>query len=269
MRRTRQSNAARSLTHFGTPLVIASVWLLAACGEESMPAQEYSARTFDAQRGPPPLPPQVDRCEQNADPSRCRADSACEWIPGPVRCPACLGPGCECSPPPPGSGECRTKEKPEPCFNRDEKVCEADTSCEWIPGPVRCPACLGPGCECSPPPPGSGECRTTEKREACFNRDEKACQADTACEWIPGPLRCPACLGPGCECSPPPPNSGECHPAEKFEPCFVGGCSGEICGERPGMVSPCIFPPPGGLPPKGAVCERRADHSCGWIRSTN
>lgn len=63
--------------------------------------------------------------------------------------------------------------------------------------------------------PGSGECRTRSKPEPCFSRDEKACQADTTCEWTPGPLRCPACRGPDCRCLPQPSNSGGCHSKEK------------------------------------------------------
>lgn len=124
---------------------------------------------------PPPPPPPVDPCEKVTDQRRCVADPACEWFSGPAICPACLGPGCECRPPAPGSGECRRKSKPD-CAS--------------------CPDC------CDPLPP-----------------------------------------------------------APK---CFVGGCSGEICSDKPGQVSICIFPPPGGMPPRGAVCDRQTDGTCGW-----
>lgn len=183
---------------------------------------------------PPPPPPPVDPCQKVTDQRRCLADAACEWIPGGVSCLACLGPDCKCLPPPPGSGECRSKSPapPPPPVDLCKKVidqrrCLADPACEWFSGPVICPACLGPGCECRPPAPGSGECRSKSK---------------------PDCARCPDC------CDPP-------TPAPK---CFVGGCSGEICSDKPGQVSVCIFPPPGGLPPRGAVCGRQTDGTCGW-----
>ena len=43
--------------------------------------------------------------------------------------------------------------------------------------------------------------------------------------------------------------------------CYVGGCSREICSDRPGTVSPCIWKPQYRCY-KTATCERQANGSC-------
>lgn len=45
--------------------------------------------------------------------------------------------------------------------------------------------------------------------------------------------------------------------------CFVGGCSGEICSDLEGAISPCEWKPEFACYPQ-ATCERQADGACGW-----
>ncbi len=45
--------------------------------------------------------------------------------------------------------------------------------------------------------------------------------------------------------------------------CYIGGCSGEICSDQPGAMSPCIYKPEFACY-KTARCERQADGNCGW-----
>lgn len=178
-------------------------------------------------------------CEAATDERTCLGVSSarCEWAPvGPcwARETKCT-PGTRCMPPPDCRMACRAAAPPppppvDPCQRHTHHAnCADDARCTWISAWIPLCRCAVGRCPCSVPPPGSGECRTREQ---------------------PDCSPCPDC------CDPLPPPTPRC---------FVGGCSNEICSDQPGMVSPCIFPPPGGLPPKGAVCERRADGTCGWI----
>lgn len=48
--------------------------------------------------------------------------------------------------------------------------------------------------------------------------------------------------------------------------CFVGGCSSEVCSDRPDAVSNCMYRPDYGCYLK-AKCERQSDGKCGWTKT--
>lgn len=48
--------------------------------------------------------------------------------------------------------------------------------------------------------------------------------------------------------------------------CFVGGCSSQICSDRPDVVSDCMYRPEYACY-KDAVCERQTSGQCGWTSS--
>lgn len=50
-------------------------------------------------------------------------------------------------------------------------------------------------------------------------------------------------------------------------PCFVGGCSREICSDTRGIISACLYSPEFACY-KTAVCERQKNSECGWTEST-
>ncbi len=52
-----------------------------------------------------------------------------------------------------------------------------------------------------------------------------------------------------------------CAPAPK--PCFVGGCSGELCTDSPGALSTCQVRPEA-ICYKSASCAAKSDGACGW-----
>lgn len=47
------------------------------------------------------------------------------------------------------------------------------------------------------------------------------------------------------------------------QPCFKGGCSGEICSDKEGMVSACIWKESFACY-SSATCERQSTGQCGW-----
>jgi len=47
------------------------------------------------------------------------------------------------------------------------------------------------------------------------------------------------------------------------EPCFVGGCSSQVCSDQPGLITTCDFDPEY-VCYEGATCTRQADGACGW-----
>jgi hypothetical protein len=49
-------------------------------------------------------------------------------------------------------------------------------------------------------------------------------------------------------------------------PCYVGGCSSELCSEDPDALSPCIFRAENECY-RSATCERQADGACGWTQT--
>lgn len=48
--------------------------------------------------------------------------------------------------------------------------------------------------------------------------------------------------------------------------CFVGGCSGEVCSDKSGVVSNCMYRPDYGCY-VNAKCERQTDGQCGWTKT--
>lgn len=56
---------------------------------------------------------------------------------------------------------------------------------------------------------------------------------------------------------------GECAPVVVAEPCFVGGCSSQLCSDKEGLMSTCLFKPEYACY-QTATCERQADGACGW-----
>ena len=51
-----------------------------------------------------------------------------------------------------------------------------------------------------------------------------------------------------------------------MDPCHVGGCSKEVCSDRPDVVSPCIFKPEFNCY-QTATCEPQQDGACGWTQT--
>ena len=46
-------------------------------------------------------------------------------------------------------------------------------------------------------------------------------------------------------------------------PCYIGGCSAELCSDREGAISSCIWRP-GYACFRDATCARQANGVCGW-----
>lgn len=51
-------------------------------------------------------------------------------------------------------------------------------------------------------------------------------------------------------------------------PCYVGGCSSELCTDSPGAVSTCMYTASYGCY-KSATCERQSNGSCGWTETAS
>lgn len=49
-------------------------------------------------------------------------------------------------------------------------------------------------------------------------------------------------------------------------PCYVGGCSSQICSDSPGAISTCEYRGEYGCY-RTATCERQASGSCGWTQT--
>jgi hypothetical protein len=49
--------------------------------------------------------------------------------------------------------------------------------------------------------------------------------------------------------------------------CFIGGCSGQVCSDRQGVISTCEWRPEYACY-QSATCERQADGQCGWTQTT-
>lgn len=47
------------------------------------------------------------------------------------------------------------------------------------------------------------------------------------------------------------------------ETCFIGGCSHEVCSDRPGVFTPCLWYAVYACY-QDARCERQLDGACGW-----
>ena len=55
-------------------------------------------------------------------------------------------------------------------------------------------------------------------------------------------------------------------PATTGGACFTGGCSGQICSDKEGVMSTCEFRESYACY-QGATCERQASGSCGWTKT--
>jgi hypothetical protein len=51
---------------------------------------------------------------------------------------------------------------------------------------------------------------------------------------------------------------------EKPKQCFIGGCSGEICSDRPGVITTCEMRPEYACYKKYGKCELQSNNQCGW-----
>ncbi len=56
------------------------------------------------------------------------------------------------------------------------------------------------------------------------------------------------------------------HQQTATPPCFVGGCSNEICSDQQGVVSSCIYKAEYSCY-KTATCERQTNGQCGWTET--
>ena len=50
------------------------------------------------------------------------------------------------------------------------------------------------------------------------------------------------------------------------DPCFVGGCSSQLCSDRDDLVSTCEWRDEYACY-RTATCERQADGACGWTQT--
>jgi hypothetical protein len=49
-------------------------------------------------------------------------------------------------------------------------------------------------------------------------------------------------------------------------PCYVGGCSNELCTDQKGQVSACLYSSSYACY-RTATCERQSDGACGWTQT--
>ena len=49
-------------------------------------------------------------------------------------------------------------------------------------------------------------------------------------------------------------------------PCYIGGCSSQVCSDEEGVITTCEFRPEYSCY-KAAKCERQADGRCGWTKT--
>lgn len=127
---------------------------------------------------------------------------------------------------------------------RDERpACEANR-CEMVPAsedPLCDPSACGPALGLANRLCDDGV-HSSGPTGRCLRHD------DGSCGWEV--LSCP-------DAPPPPP-----------APCFVGGCSGQICSDREGAISTCEWRPQYACYHEPfAQCARQADGACGWTPS--
>jgi hypothetical protein len=213
--------------------------------------------------------------------------------------------GCYCDNACAGYGDCCSDKAevcdgqvpPQPCHQLDEQLCNGRSDCEWTTYPGF-PGDISMCVEKSQPDPcdpmdagGVGPCAMfigyKWTGSGCVGFSGCSCQGADCGNVFMDKASCEQAYS---QCLPPPPpcntlNEAECdlrddcawetYPGfpgpismcvEKQEKkCYVGGCSSEVCSDKPDVVTPCIYPPIGGLPPAGAVCQLKADGNCGWV----
>jgi|GEM_PF-2210609 len=110
-----------------------------------------------------------------------------------------------------------------------------------------------------------------------FKTDANGCDI-CACNDAPTPAdscegNCGSKAPSGCWCDEECAKYGDCCSDKKDacdappepEPCFVGGCSGQLCTDQPGAISTCEFLPHYACyKQEFAACERQDDGTCGW-----
>lgn len=56
-------------------------------------------------------------------------------------------------------------------------------------------------------------------------------------------------------------------PVTAAKPCFVGGCSSQLCSDQEGMASTCEYRESYACY-QNATCERQQDGQCGWTQTS-
>lgn len=242
---------------------------------------------------PEPTPVPAPICEK-LDAKSCSLHHECELGPQPL-CPVmCVR--APCPPMPCGEPRCRTRQ-PEPA-PPPAPECRSDADCgpsDWdyrLTG-TGVAMCAGPtdastrssdgkpgalfGCVPTPLPPPLRHCVTKpgatighceERPVACPAIWQPVCGSDgktygNECEANAAGAR----IASKGECAPP--------PAKK---CFVGGCSGQICSDRPDVVTTCEWAPSyrcvslsecGPFGPGGACAWKASDPYTRCVRSAN
>ena len=152
------------------------------------------------------------------------------------------------------------------CEWREEYACYQDATCErqadgqcgWtqdeeltqcLGGGMEEPCYVG-GCSSQVCSDQEGVVTTCEWREeyACYQDATCERQADGQCGWTQDE-ELTQCLGGGME-----------------EPCYVGGCSSQVCSDQEGVVTTCEWREEYACY-QGATCERQASGSCGWTET--
>ncbi|MEX2052308.1 MAG: hypothetical protein WD991_01255 [Candidatus Paceibacterota bacterium] len=64
----------------------------------------------------------------------------------------------------------------------------------------------------------------------------------------------------------PPQNGDGFNPPVLSGPCYVGGCSSQICSDQPGAISTCEYREEYACY-QSAKCERQSSGQCGWTPS--
>jgi eight-cysteine-cluster-containing protein len=205
-----------------------------------------------------------------------QADGACGWTEtpelrvcldrgGPPPADPCFVSGCSgqvCTGDPDGvATTCEWREE-YACYR--DATCErqADGSCGWTDtdelrmcleggGPTPIPECFVSGCSgtiCTDDPDVASTCEWREEY-ACYRDATCERQADGSCGWTDTEeLR--MCLSGG---GPP-------------APCYVGGCSGQVCSDDPGAITTCEWREEYACY-RDATCERQADGACAWTET--
>jgi len=164
---------------------------------------------------------------------------------------ACLQAHGDCARQP--DGECGWTPSPalSECLDAASQVCPLvlcaiDCPDGYVLGADGCPTCT-----CLPPAepaPESchGSCGGQSQTGSCYCDDE--CEGFGDC-----------CADKEAVCAPEEPA-----PA----PCYVGGCSAQLCGEEEGLISTCEWKDEYACyQDPAATCERQADGACGWTQT--
>lgn len=241
---------------------------------------------------PVPTPVPAPICEK-LDAKTCSLHQECELSPPPLCQVMCIR--APCPPMPCGEPRCMTR-KPEPT-PPPAPECRSDEDC--YPTDWRLFAGTG-AAMCAVPTDGSSKV-SDEKLGALFGcvptpqpippRHCLKAPGATLGHCVDGPVACPAIWQPVCgsdgrtygnECEANAAgvriaSKGECAP-QPAKKCFVGGCSGQICSERPDVVTTCEWAPAyrcvslsecGPFGPGGACAWKNSESYTRCVRSAN